>query len=89
MGALGRRQPQRARDRLEHVERRAHVASLLEPRVPGGADAGELRDLLAAQAGRAAASAVRQPDVLGLDAGAALAQEIGELLTARGRRWRR
>ena len=84
MGALGGRQPQRAGDRLEHVERGAHVASLLEPRVPGGADAGELRDLLAAQAGRAPPSAARQADVLGLDALAALAQEIGQLLAPAG-----
>ena len=56
------------------------VAALLEPRVPGGAHAGELRDLLAAQPGRAPAAAVRQADVLGLQAGAALAQEIRELV---------
>src|SRR6185437_242942 len=66
--ALGARQPKRLRDRLEHVERRAYVAALLEPRVPGGAHAGELRDLLAAQAGGAAAPAAGKPDVLGPDA---------------------
>ena len=80
MRALGRRQPQRARERLEHVERGADVASLLEPRVPGGPDSGQQRDLFAAQARRAPAAAVGEPDVLGLEARALGAQEVGQLL---------
>ena len=44
--------------------------------------AGELRDLLAAQAGRAAAAARRQADLLGRDPLAAAAQERGQLLAA-------
>ena len=79
VGALGRRQPQRLGDRLEHVHRGAHVAALLEPRVPGGAHTRQRSDLLAAQARRAAATAAREPHVLGLDARAAPAQEVGEL----------
>ena len=79
MGALGRRQPQRLGDRLEHVQRGAHVAALLEPGVPGGAHPGELRNLLAPQARGAAATAAVKPDVLGLDARAATAKEVGEL----------
>ena len=50
MRALGGREPQRLGDGLEHVERRAHVAPLLEPRVPGGAHPGEQCDLFAPQA---------------------------------------
>ena len=70
-------------ERLEHVERGAHVAALLEPRVPGGAHARELRDLLAPQARCAAPAAARQPHVLGLECSPALAQEVGELLARR------
>ena len=76
VGALGLAHAQRACERLEHLQRGAHVATLLEPRVPGGADAGELRDLLAAQARRAPAPAAGEPDVLGLEARAAVAQEV-------------
>ena len=61
---------------------RASAASLLEPRVPGGADPGQQRDLLAAQPGRPAAAAVREADILGLEAGATLAQEVGEFALA-------
>ena len=81
---LGRRQPQSARDPLEHVERRAHVAPLLEPRVPSRAHAGQLSDLLAPQAGGAAPSSVREADILGLEARAAVAQEVGQLVAAFG-----
>src|ERR671935_42810 len=49
-----------ARERLEHVGRRAHVAPLLEPRVPGGANAGESGPLLTTEPRRAPTSAARQ-----------------------------
>jgi len=75
--ALGRRQPQRARQRFEHVERGADVSSLLEPRVPGVPDSGQERDLFAPQPRRAPAAAVGEPDVLGLEARALRAQEVG------------
>ncbi len=48
--ALVGRHAQRARDALEHVGRNLNVAPLLEPGVPGDADAGQGRDVLAAQA---------------------------------------
>ena len=54
MLALDIRQHQGARDPIEHVGRGRAAAPLLEPRVPGRADIGALRHLLAAQAGRAA-----------------------------------
>src|SRR6202042_2192771 len=80
--ALRGAQPQRPADRLEHVERRPPVPALLEPRVPGGAHPGELRDLLTPEPRRAPAAAVRQADVLRFEARAFLAQEVGELRTA-------
>ena len=73
------RQAQRAGERLEHLQRGADVAALLEPRVPGGAHAGEVGDLLAAQPGRAAAAAAGEAHILGLEVRAALAQEVGQL----------
>ena len=53
MLALDIGQHQRAGDPVEHLGRRRAAAALFEPRVPGRADIGALRHLLAAQAGRA------------------------------------
>ncbi len=52
--ALVRIEQQRPRDRVQHLRRGVDVAALLQPGVPGDADAGERGDLLAAQAGRTA-----------------------------------
>ena len=79
MHPLRGRQIHRPCERLEDVERRAHFAALLEPRVPGGADPGERRDLLAPEPRRPPATSVREAHVLRLDRGAALAQEVREL----------
>ena len=56
-------QPQRAGERREHGRRRRARAALLEPGEVVDRQAGELRDLLAPQAGRAAAAGGRQPDL--------------------------
>ena len=56
MLALGLGQHQPAGDAVEHVGRRRAAAALLQPGVPGRADVGALRDLLAAQARRAPAA---------------------------------
>src|SRR5262249_16152954 len=72
-----------ARDRLEHRGGGPHVAALFQPRVPGGTDPGELCDLLAPQARRAAAAARAQPDVLGTDRLAPRAEKVCELGAAR------
>src|SRR5262249_53704829 len=82
VGALGRGQAQRTAHRLENVERCADVAALLEPRVPGSADSGQMGDLLASKTGRTPAAAVREADILGLQARAALAQKVCELCAA-------
>jgi hypothetical protein len=82
VAALGGVQAQRARERLEHIQRRAHVAALLEPRVPRRPDPGERRDLLAPQPGRAAPAAAGQADVLGQERGAARAQKVRKLSAA-------
>ena len=85
MSALGGVEPERRRDGVEHLDARVDLAALLEPGVPGDADPGELGQLLAPQAGGAAAGAGRQADVLGLDALPAGAKEGGELGAARAR----
>jgi hypothetical protein len=63
---LLRAEPQGHGQRVQHGERRAGAASLLEPGVPGGADVRQLSDLLPAQARRAAPDARRQPGGLGV-----------------------
>jgi hypothetical protein len=77
--ALAGVEPERARECVEHLRRRLDVAPLLEPRVPREAHAGELGELLAPQARRAAAAAGLETRVLRRDLGAAPAQEIREL----------
>ena len=54
--ALDIGQHQRARDPVEHVGRGRAAAALFQPGVPGRADVGALRDLLAAQPRRAPAA---------------------------------
>src|SRR5262249_12442381 len=82
MCSLGLIEPQRPCKRFEHVERSAHVASLLEPRVPGCAYAREVCDLLATQAWGSPATSVRQAHVLGLKGAAPGTQEVRELVAA-------
>jgi len=48
---------QRAGDRVQHGRRGLNIPPLLQPRIPCRAHAGQLRDLLAAQAGRPAPGA--------------------------------
>ena len=54
---------QDAAQRLEHLRRRMPVAALLEPHEVVDADPGQQRQLLAPEAGRAAAGALGQPDL--------------------------
>ena len=83
--ALGRVEVEHPGERVEHARRRRDVAALLEPRVPGQPDPGELRDLLAAQPGRAA-PAVRAAGrrSRGVVRSRCVAQELRELVAARG-----
>jgi len=55
--------PQRGRQGVQNLRRRPHRASLLQKGVVGGGHVSQQRDLLAAQAGGAPATARRQPDV--------------------------
>ena len=64
MRALGGVEAQDAGERVEHLRRRLDVAALLEPRVPGQPDPGELGDLLAPQARRAPPAVRGKADVL-------------------------
>ncbi|GAB4095013.1 hypothetical protein GCM10028787_04880 [Brachybacterium horti] len=82
VASLRGRHPQHPGDRVEHLVRDAGRAPLLEPRVPGGADPGELGDLLAAQAGGAPAAGAGEPRLLRRHLLAAGAQERAELLAA-------
>ena len=87
VGALVRVEQQGAGERVEHLLGDLDVAGLLEPGVPGDADAGELGDLLAAQARRAPAAAAGRPTCSGVSALAAAAQEGGELARAGAAAW--
>jgi hypothetical protein len=79
VGALGGVEPERRRDRVEHLNARVDLAPLLQPGVPGDTDPRELGELLAPQPGRAAAGAGGQADVLGQDALPAGTEERGQL----------
>jgi len=61
----GRIEPEHAGECLQHLRRRVAVAALLEPQVVIGADAGEGRDLLAAQARRPPSPVLRKPELVG------------------------
>ena len=63
VAALGGVEAQGGRQRVKNLGRRADPASLFQPGVPGDADAGELRDLFAAQARSPAPEAVRQANL--------------------------
>ena len=80
--SLGLVEMQGAGDGVQDAFRGVDVASLLQAHVVVGADPGQLGELLAAQAGHAAAAEVRQPDVLGAQPRAPRAQE-GTKLGAR------
>ncbi len=77
-------QPERRCDGLHDVRAGPNPAALLEPGVPGEADAGELGDLLAAEARRSATPSGRQADVLRREASPAGPEEVGELMPASG-----
>ena len=72
---LGGVEAQGGRQRAEDLGRRADPAPLFQPSVPSDADPGELRDLLAAQAGSPAPEAVRQADLGGCEPLAARTKE--------------
>ncbi len=78
IGPFGARQPQGERQAGERRRRGRHGATLLQPAVPGGADGGELRQLLPPEARGAAARALRQPDGRGRQPLALGAQEGAE-----------
>src|ERR1700760_3435412 len=77
--ALDGVEPQRARDGVEHLDAGVDRPSLFQPGVPGDADPGELRHLLAAQSRGPAPGAGRQAGVLRADPLAAAAQERRQL----------
>src|SRR5262249_35851142 len=80
--ALVRVEEQRPGDGLEHLRGSVDVAALLEPRVPGDPDPGELRHLLAPQARSTAAPRGRQTHLIRRDPLPAPAEERGELAAA-------
>jgi hypothetical protein len=82
MRVLGPRQPQSARDRVEHLRGHVPPIALLKACVVRHGHSGQLRQLLAAQPGHPAMPPeVREPHVLRLQPGTARAQELAELGT--------
>ena len=79
MGAFGRLQLERASDAGQDLGRHPNVPALFEPGVPGEADAGEVGDLLPAQARRAAAGPAAEADGRRRDPGPAALEEVAQL----------
>ncbi|GII34393.1 hypothetical protein Pmi06nite_78350 [Planotetraspora mira] len=79
VGVLRGVQAQRPADRVEHRVGHLPAASLFQADVVVGADAGQLGDLFAAQAGDAAPAVTGETDVLGTEAGAPRPKEVAEL----------
>jgi hypothetical protein len=84
MGALRGRQPQRPRQRLQHLARRPRGTALLDQRQPGRADPGPRGDLLAPQPARTAAPGRLEAERLRGHALAARAQQVAERAAAEG-----
>ncbi|CUJ71991.1 Uncharacterised protein [Achromobacter xylosoxidans] len=82
IGPLGPRQLQHPRDARPDRRRYRHLAPLLDPGVPGDADAAQLRHLFAPQPGRAAPHAFGQAGHLRRDARAGAAHELAQRLAA-------
>ena len=79
VGALGLVELQRPRQRLQDARGGAGDLAALEPGVVLHAQAGQRRDLAAAQARHAAAAGGGEPDLLGGDAGAPGGEELAHL----------
>ena len=79
---LGLAQPQRARQRVDGGERRVDGAALFQPDVPVDADAGELGDFFAAQAGRAPPACRQGGRPFGPQPLPARAEEVAEFAAA-------
>ncbi|HEY2112366.1 MAG TPA: hypothetical protein VGH25_11630 [Dongiaceae bacterium] len=76
--ALGRRELQGFGEAREGRRRDGDLAPLLDPGVPGDAEARELGDLLASEAGRAPARAACKAEGGGVEAGAVGLKEIAQ-----------
>ncbi|CAN3980548.1 hypothetical protein KPATCC21470_3189 [Kitasatospora purpeofusca] len=83
MGPLTGVEQQGARHRVQYLHGHLDLAPLLQPRVPGDADGGDLRHLLTAQPRRPPPTGRRQPHLLGGDPLPATAQERRQLLPPR------
>jgi hypothetical protein len=71
---------------LQEMGRHLDRAALLKPRVPGQADAGEVRNLLTAQARRSPSFGDRQVDVGWNQSRTPGSQKVGEFLSRRSTR---
>ena len=78
--ALGVVELQRPRQRLEHELRDAADLAALQAPVVVGADAGQRRDLLAAQPGHPPLAVARQAGLLGRDLRPARGEELGDVV---------
>jgi hypothetical protein len=77
---LGGIEPQHARKVVENTGRHPYRAFLLEPRVPGRADAGQLRNFFTPQARRPPPIGRGQADIGGCDASTPIAQKVAQFL---------
>ena len=84
VGALVVVELERPRERLDHRLARVRALALLQARVVGRADAGELGEFLAPQPGHPARAEGDDPDALGREARAAAAEEVAERADGRG-----
>jgi hypothetical protein len=87
--AFGRVQAQGLGQGVDGGHRRPDRPALLQPHVPVHADAGQLGDLLAAQARGASPAAVGQAERRGAEPFPPGAEEVAELAAILGGRWHR
>jgi hypothetical protein len=83
VGAFRRVEPERRGDRPEYIPGWADAPVLLKPDIPVGADARELRDLLAPEPHRSAPADVRKTHRSGLQSRPPGAQKLPELSEVR------
>jgi hypothetical protein len=84
IAALVLGQPEHPRQAVQDLRGRVDVTSLLQVGVPGGAEPGQHRDLLAAQPGDPAPAAGGQPDLLRGQLRAPGGEEIPDLVAVVG-----
>jgi hypothetical protein len=78
VGPLGRRKSELSDQALEYLTAHGNVTRLLEPCVPGHADAGELGEFFSAKPWRTATTAGNEPDADGIGRLPLRAKKLGK-----------